>query len=89
MRLEEKHDVVVRMKYINDSCIRAFIDYIGDDLKQQLSSEIVKAKFYSMLRDGSIDANTIKNELSVNVWRINFCFVVTENFWLFKILRLK
>ena len=47
----------------NDSSIGVFIDYIGDDLKQQLSSETVKTKFYVVLCDGSIDANTIENKV--------------------------
>ena len=50
LRLEEKHVVVERRKYPNDSSIRVFINYIGGDLKQQLSSEIVKAKFSTVSR---------------------------------------
>ena len=40
------HVVVEGRKYPNDSSIGVFTNYIGGDLRQQLSSEIVEAKFY-------------------------------------------
>ena len=62
LRLEEKHGAAVGRKYLNYSSIGVFIDYIGDGLKQQLSSDITKAKFYGGWCDGYTDANTIANE---------------------------
>ena len=77
METRRKHGVAVGRKYLNDFSIGVFIDYIGDDLKQQLSSETVKTKFYGVLCDGSMDANTIENKVKCKLWWADFYFVVT------------
>ena len=70
LRLEEKRVVVVARKYLDNFSSGVFIDYSGDDLKQQLSLEIVKNKFYSVLRDRAMDGSTIENELNVHLFRL-------------------
>ena len=50
LRLEVKRDVVVGMKYMNDSSIRAFTNYIGDDLKQELYSDYSSQILHCVVR---------------------------------------
>ena len=40
-----------------------FIKYIGDNLKRKMNADLAKAKFYSLLCDGSTDKAVIENEV--------------------------
>ena len=63
LQLELKHGVDVKGAYQNNVSCGTFIEYIGDDLKQNLNTDLAKAKFFSVLRDGSTDSAVIKNEV--------------------------
>lgn len=63
MRQKVKHGIIAGRKYRNNSSIGAFLDYNGNELKQHPSSEILKAKLYRALCDGSLDTNTTENEV--------------------------
>ena len=49
--------------YINDTAYANFIDFISLDLKDQLNKDLAKAKFYSVLFDGSTDSSLIGNKI--------------------------
>lgn len=63
LNLEEKHKVDVKGAYRNAKACGTFIEYIGDDLKRQLNADLAKAKFFSVLCDGSTDSAVIEEEV--------------------------
>ena len=62
LSLEKHHGVHMGDSYINDTVCANFIDFIGLDLKDQLSKDLVKAKFFSVLSDGSTDSLLTENK---------------------------
>ena len=52
----EKHGVQMGDSYISDTACTNFIDFIGLDLKDQLYKDLAKAKFFTVLSDGSTDS---------------------------------
>ena len=63
LKLEEKHKVDVKGAYRNEKACGEFIECIGDDLKCQLNVDLAKAKFFSVLCDGSTDSAVIEEEV--------------------------
>ena len=49
--------------YISDTACANFIDFVGLDLKDQLNRDFAKAKFFSVLSDGSTDSSLTENEI--------------------------
>lgn len=71
LKLESKHGVAVGTKYLTDPSVGTFIDYMGQELKHQLNADLAKAKFYSVLCDGSMDTTTVENEVN-NIFFVSF-----------------
>ena len=71
LKLESKHGVEVGTKYLTDPSVGTFIDFMGQELKHQLNADLAKAKFYSVLCDGSMDTTTVENEVN----NIVVCFL--------------
>jgi hypothetical protein len=69
LKLESKHGVEVGTKYLMDPSVGTFIDFMGQELKHQQNADLAKAKFYSVLSDGSMDTTTVANEVN----NIFFC----------------
>ena len=65
LKLESKHGVDVGTKYLTDPSVGNFIDFMGQELKHQLNVDLIKAKFYSVLCDGSMDTATVENEVNI------------------------
>ena len=63
LKLEQKHGVNKKAAYQNSVSGGTFIEYIGDDLKRNLNADLAKAKFFSVLCDGSTDSTVIENEV--------------------------
>ena len=61
IELEEKHGVELGTNYRSDKQCAVFIDCIGEELGSQLQNNLSKAKFLSVLTDGSTDASIIEN----------------------------
>ena len=53
------HGVDIGQAYQTDRYCGTFIDYCGKEIKQQLNSDLAKAKFYSVLCNGSTN-NSVK-----------------------------
>ena len=66
INLEEIHGVSMGEAYRNDKSCGEFIDYLGKDISDNLSSDLAKTRFYSVLIDGSTDIST-KDQESVFV----------------------
>ncbi|XP_057317246.1 E3 SUMO-protein ligase KIAA1586-like [Hydractinia symbiolongicarpus] len=63
LKLERKHEVDIGIAYNTDRACGTFIDYMGKDMKQQLNADLAKAKFFSVLCDGSTDNAVVENEV--------------------------
>lgn len=63
--LEKLHGVDIGGAYNTDRYCGEIIDYIGEStcMKHQLNKDIAKAKFFSVLCDGSTDSAVIENEV--------------------------
>ena len=62
LSLEKHHGVQMGDSYIIDTACANFIDFIGLGLKDQLNKDLVKAKFFVVLSDGSTDSSLIENK---------------------------
>ena len=58
LKLEKMHGVEIGSAYNNEIQCGQFIDYIGQDLKQNLNKE-----FFGSLCDGSTDSATLDEEV--------------------------
>ena len=63
LKLKNMHGVDIGQVYQTDRCCSTFIDYCGKEIKQQVNSDLAKAKFYSVLCDGSTDNSVKENEV--------------------------
>lgn len=63
LNLEKMHGVDMGTSYESDMACGEFIDFIGRDLQQQLNKDLSKAKFFSVLCDGSTDSAVLENEI--------------------------
>ena len=62
--LEKKHGVDMGPAYNNEKQCGTFIDYISEDIKNRLIKDLLKAKFFSILCDGSTDNAVVENEVT-------------------------
>ena len=60
--LEERLGVDVGTAYRNNNSGGVFIDYISESIAEELKQKLAKARFYSVLTDGSTDSATSENE---------------------------
>lgn len=64
LTLHTKNDVIqVGKAYITDRACALFTDYIGAVTKESVAKDIVNARYYSVLSDGSTDSAVIEEEL--------------------------
>ena len=66
--LESHHGVNLGTSYINETAGKERIHYIAESRRQELRQKLAKAKFFSLLLDGSTDAANIDNEIILAVW---------------------
>ena len=71
--LEVKHGVQLGSSYLNMESGKTFTHYIAESKREELIRKIVKAKFFSILMDGSVDSANIDNELILAVWFDSEC----------------
>ena len=62
LALEEMHGVQHENAYKHDRARGQFIDYIGDELCKNLSQDLARANFFSVLWDGSTDSSAVEQE---------------------------
>ena len=60
--LKERLGVDVGTAYRNNNSGGVFIDYISESIAEELKQKLAKARFYSVLTDGSTDSATSENE---------------------------
>ena len=66
--LEARHGVNIRITYTTETTANSFTGYIAQAKRNELVVNLQKAKFFSLLLDGSTDAGNIDNELLLVVW---------------------
>ena len=64
-KLESHHGIQIGNVYTNDNAGKEMVHFIAESRREQLQSEIKKAKFLSLLLDGS---SNIDNEMILAVW---------------------
>ena len=64
--LETRHGVSIGTTYTTETAAKSFTGYIAQAQRNKLDLE--KAKFFSLLLDGSTDAGNVDNELLLVVW---------------------
>ena len=57
IELEKRHGVQLGSTHNNRTAAHEFLSIQGGELKQELSKDITKAKFYSILFDGTTDSS--------------------------------
>ena len=62
LALEEMHGVQHENAYKHDRACGQFINYIGDELCKNLSQDLARANFFSVLWDGSTDSSAVEQE---------------------------
>ena len=63
LNLQFKNGVNEYKSYRNDRAAAGFNDAIGDVIRDSLAKDLAKARYYSLLTDGSTDAAVIEEEL--------------------------
>ena len=66
--LEARHGVRVGTTYRSDMAGKDFMHYIAEGKRKDLLQTLAKAKFFSLLLDGSTDTGNIDNEVLLVVW---------------------
>ena len=66
--LESLHGVDVGTTYFNDVACRTFCHYIAQSKHQSLIDKLSKAKFFSLLLDGSTDRSNVDNIIFLAVY---------------------
>lgn len=56
------------LSYINEAAGKDFCHYIAESRREDLALCLSKAKFFSLLMDGSTDSGNIEDELFLVVW---------------------
>ena len=67
-KLEAKHGVDLGTTYRTETTGRSFVHISAEAKRQELVENLRKAKFFSLLLDGSTDAGNVDNELVLVVW---------------------
>ena len=62
IELEKRHGVRLGSTHNNRTAAREFLSFQAGELKQELSKDITKAKFYSILFDGTTDSSVTEQE---------------------------
>ena len=63
--LETRHGVNVGTTYTTETAAKSFTGYIAQAQRNELAVNLQKAKFFSLLLDGSTDAGNVDNELLI------------------------
>ena len=63
-----RHGVAIGNSYTNEIAGRTFCHFSAQALRQQVITQIAKAKYFSVLIDGSTDKAIIDNEIFMAVW---------------------
>lgn len=66
--LEARHGVNLGSSYLHENAGKEFVHYIAESGRQDMLSKIAKAKFFSLLMDGSTDQSNADNELLLVLW---------------------
>ena len=66
--LEAKHGVDLGTNYRTQTARSSFVHYSAEAIREELPEKLRKAKFFSLLLDGSTDAANVDNELVLVVW---------------------
>ena len=66
--LEARHGVKIGTSYRHENAGKDFMHYIAEAKRQDLVQKVTKAKFFSLLLDGSTDKGNIDNEILLVVW---------------------
>ena len=66
--LEAHHGVDVGTSYTNEAACKTFCHYIAESKRDDLSKCLSRAKFFSILMDGSTDSGNIDDELFLVLW---------------------
>jgi len=66
--LETRHGVSIGTTYTTETAAKSFTGYIAQAQRNKLFVDLEKAKFFSLLLDGSTDAGNVDNELLLVVW---------------------
>ena len=61
--LQELNSLDVQKGYRTDRAVAVFIDFIAESMKLPLKECLMKAKYYSVLQDGSTDTSVSEQEL--------------------------
>ena len=59
---EERHGVVIGTAYRNRTSGTSIIEFIAEDLRNNLKQKLNKTNFYSLLSDGSTDTSVTEKE---------------------------
>ena len=71
LSLQQKNGVKQFENYNNDRAAANFYDAIGKTMKDDLVKDLVDAKYYSLLTDGSMDSGCLELELNIYVLFLN------------------
>ena len=66
--LETQHGVSIGTTYTTETAAESFTSYIAQAQRNELAVNLQKAKFFSLLLDGSTDGGNVENELLLAVW---------------------
>ena len=66
--LEACHRVKISTSYRHENAGKDFMHYIAEAKRHDLLQKVTKAKFFSLLLDGSTDKGNIDNEILLVVW---------------------
>ena len=66
--LEARHGVNLGSSYLHENAGKEFVHYIAESRRQDLLSTLSKAKFFSLMMDGSTDKSNADNELLLVLW---------------------
>ena len=66
--LEARHGVNVGSAYRHENAGKEFVHYIAETRRRDVLTTLAKAKFFSLLMDGSTDHSNADNELLLVLW---------------------
>ena len=66
--LEARHGVNLGNSYLHKNAGKEFVHYMAESRRQDLSLTLSKAKFFSLMMDGSTDQSNANNELLLVLW---------------------
>ena len=67
-KLEAQHGVDLGSSYLHENAGKEFVHFIAESRRQDLLQALSKAKFFSLLMDGSTDESNADNELLLVLW---------------------